>query len=259
MVNLLSCSLNILNSYVPKAIIPFSQSSPDNWATVEVNGHITVWTQAPVWMSLPMGVGANLDAKCNYDTSSSFWTHQPTCFHSDCWLVLSLTWVVGLWEGDELHLHWKYVLRENLLPSPLRSNTDSRQQWRIPEVPPPHTHTHSSSSSRQSLRSAFYSWLSTCAVIYICQLLIIAGAAVFSIRRWIRRLMICINTCRCFVSHWYLMNFKHWFFTSGNSSSHKTSSSNNGTHVRFRCDFCKHVTFVPEPLISQPIADKYIL
>lgn len=89
MVNLLGCSLNILNSYVPKAII---------------SGQTTVWTPATVWMSFPMGAAANLDAKCNYDRTSLFWTHEPTGLHSDCWLVqlLSLTWVVGLWEGDEL-------------------------------------------------------------------------------------------------------------------------------------------------------------
>lgn len=50
-------------------------------------------------------------------------------------------------------------------------------------------------------------------------------AAVFSIREMNPLQMICINTCQCFVSHWYLMNFKHWLFFSGNfPCSHKLSS-----------------------------------
>lgn len=50
-------------------------------------------------------------------------------------------------------------------------------------------------------------------------------AAVFSIREMNPPQMICINTCQCFVSHWYLMNFKHWLFFSGNfPCSHKMSS-----------------------------------
>lgn len=44
--------------------------------------------------------------------------------------------------------------------------------------------------------------------------------------RWIPLQMICINTCQCFVSHWYLMNFKHCLFFSGNfPCSHKMMSS----------------------------------
>lgn len=187
MVNLLGCSLNILNSYVPKAII---------------SGQTTVWTPATVWMSFPMGAAANLDAKCNYDRTSLFWTHEPTGLHSDCWLVqlLSLTWVVGLWEGDELLKMYVSSLKIHSQgePPPICALIKHGQlltmaNSRDTSFPPP--------AQQQTLRPAFYSWLSTWAVIYICELLIIAGAAVFSIRRWICWLMICINTCRCFISH----------------------------------------------------------
>lgn len=93
--------------------------------------------------------------------------------------------------------------------------------------------SYSMSPKQHIVRLTICSWLHKWTSIYFHLLHIILRLLFSPLGRWIHSLMICINTCQCFVSHWYQMNFKHWlFFAVHFPASHKMSFPDT------QCRFC---------------------